>query len=88
MEEEELVMTELKVGDYVIVFRDGKYFRHGLISEIEYVVDCQNGTETLYHIAFNDYPKSYYEMMLDKPTGIFKQEDLVLDEDYKNAYKL
>ena len=81
-------MTELKVGDYVGVMRDGEYYRHGLISEIEYVADCQNGTETLYHIAFNDYPKNFYEMMVDEPTGIFKQEDLVLDRNYKNAYEL
>lgn len=89
MEEERLVMTELKVGDAVFAIGEGRAPRHGVIDSIEYKYDGRDDSaDALYYVVFKDYPKNYYERIVDDPTGIFKQEDLVLDRSYKNAYEL
>lgn len=89
MEEERLAMTELKAGDAVFVIGEGRAPRHGFIDSIEYKYDGHDDSvDSFYYVVFNDYPKNYYEMMVDEPTGRYKKEDLVLDRNYKNVYEL
>lgn len=78
----------MKQGDYVFTLPKRGLKRHGVITEVEYVSDTMYGDNILYHVAFNDYPKNWFEMQFDEDTGIFTEDELLIDRNYKNVYEI